>query len=294
MKPGRSSRTAEHNALFRALENGAPDGRRLFDDPLAPRFLTWPLSWAGHLAAVPGGGRAVRAILDRHWPGIRTSVVARTRLIDDTLSTLTSEGMRQLVILGAGYDSRPYRLSCLREFSIFEVDHPDTQDAKCNALSHALEVLPASVTFIPSDFNLMHMESDMEASGYQPSVPTVFLWEGVTNYLSEDAVDATVRWCARATPGSALLFTYIHDDVLTHPENYIGADRLYASLNKVGERLTFGMDPLVMGDYLRQRGLTREWDLGAGEYRARYFGDRAQVMVGHEFYRVALARVKGS
>src|ERR1700683_5409817 len=193
MKSGRSSRTAEHNALFRALEVRVPRGERLFDDPLAQCFLTCPLSLVGNVAAIPGCGRAVRVIADRHWPGIRTSVIARTRLIDDTLSALVPEEVSQLVILGAGFDSRPYRLRCLQTVPIFEVDHPDTQQAKRDALSRALGEPPANVTFIPTDFNLMQLESDMDASGYRSSVPTLFLWEGVTNYLSEDAVDVTLR-----------------------------------------------------------------------------------------------------
>ena len=293
MRSGRSSRTAEHNALFRALEASVPYGERLFDDPLAPYFLTWPLSLLGHMAALPRCGRALSGILDRHWPGVRTSVVARTRLIDDTLSSLVPENVSQLVVLGAGFDSRPYRLRCLQTVPVFEVDHPATQNAKLNALSRVLGALPANVTFIPSDFNLMQLGSDMESSGYHDSVPTVFLWEGVTNYLSEVAVDATLRWCARAASGSKLLFTYIHSDVLVRPESFVGADRLHASLEKVGEQLTFGMDPILMDGFLRQRGLEREWDLGASQYRTRYFGEKAQSMVGHEFYRVALARVGG-
>jgi hypothetical protein len=80
--------------------------------------------------------------------------------------------------------------------------------------------------------------------------------------------------------------------MLTKPEKFVGAERLHATLAKVDERLTFGMEPDDMGRYLDERGLDRKWDLGAAEYRHRYFGDRAQAMVGHEFYRTALARIR--
>lgn len=292
MKPDRASRTAEHNALFRALERTTTDPPPLFDDALAGGFLTWPLSTVHRVASIPRGGRAVRHGIDRRWPGVRTSVVARTRLIDDTLGDLPAGQLGQLVILGAGFDSRPYRLESLRTIPVFEVDHPSTQQAKQRALTRQLGQLPPNVTFIPSDFNLQQLGPAMEATGYDPSVPTAFLWEGVTNYLSEEAVDATLRWCARSAAGNTLLFTYINSDVLTSPERYVGADRLQATLAKVDERLTFGMDPDDMGDYLAQRGLDRLWDLGAAEYRQRYFGELARAMVGHEFYRVALARVQ--
>jgi methyltransferase (TIGR00027 family) len=292
MKTGRASRTAEHNALFRTLEASVPNHERLFVDPLAPRFLTWPLVLAGECAALPGGGRFVRSIIDRRWPGVRTSVVARTRLIDDTLDALLPEELGQFVILGAGFDSRPYRMDCVRNVPVFEIDHPDTQAAKRRFLSRALPVLPTNVSFIPTDFNLRQLGSAMEVSGYRRDLPTVFLWEGVTNYLSGQAVDATLRWCSQAAEVGVLLFTYVHSDVLTHPEMFIGAQRLHASLAKVDERLTFGKDPADMGAYLAQRGLELQWDLGAAEYRMRYFGERSHSMVGHEFYRVAMARIR--
>jgi methyltransferase (TIGR00027 family) len=290
MKSDRASRTAEHNALFRALEQTQDEP--LFDDPLARRFLTWPLSAVGRLTEVPGGARALQKVIDRRWPGVRTSVIARTRLIDDTLTKMEAKQLKQLVILGAGFDSRPYRLDCLRAIPVFEVDHPATQQAKWRALSHALKAQPSNVTFISSDFNLHQLGPAMEASGFCPSLPTVFLWEGVTNYLTEEAVDATLRWCAGAAPNSTLLFTYIHSAVLIHPENFVGADRLNSTLAKVGERLTFGMDPAEMGPYLAERGLDRQWDLGATDYRLRYLGEQSRKMVGHEFYRIALAHTR--
>jgi methyltransferase (TIGR00027 family) len=291
MKPDRASRTAEHNALFRALERTATEPPPLFDDALAGRFLTWPLSAVNRAASIPRGGRALRNAIDHRWPGVRTSVVARTRLIDDILGALPAEQLGQLVILGAGFDSRPYRLESLRTIPVFEVDYPSTQQAKQRALTRTLGALPPNVSFIASDFNLRQLGSAMEATGYDRAVPTVFLWEGVTNYLTEQAVDATLRWCARSAAGNTLVFTYIDSDVLTNPERYVGADRLQATLAKVDERLTFGLDPDDMGDYLARRGLDRQWDIGAAEYRQRYFGELARAMVGHEFYRVALARV---
>ncbi len=295
MRSGQASRTAEHNALFRTLEASFPPGVRLFDDPLAPAFLTWPLALLRPLVRLPGGGQAVCKIIDRHWPGVRTSVAARTRFIDDTLGAMTQSQLGQLVILGAGFDTRPYRLHCLDSVPVFEVDHPDTQAAKRAALRRMLPDLPVNVSFVASDFNLGALDYAMTEAGYRSERPTVFLWEGVTNYLTDEAVNTTLRWCAStAAAGSVVLFTYVHSDVLDNPDAFVGARRLRATLDKVGEQLTFGMDPRDMGTYLTERGLELEWDYGAAEYRARYFGDRAATMVGHEFYRVALARVRAT
>ena len=95
----------------------------------------------------------------------------------------------------------PTGSNALRTVPVFEIDHPDTQAAKRRRLSRALPALPANVRFIPTDFNLGQLGSAMEASGYRRDLPTVILWEGVTNYLTGEAVDATMRWCSQAARG---------------------------------------------------------------------------------------------
>ena len=291
MRDGHASRTAEYNALFRALESSLPEPRRLFEDSLARTFLTWPLGLVARLARVPGPRELVPMFIDKRWPGVRTSVVARTRFIDDAIAAALATRIEQFVILGAGFDSRAYRLPGLRGVTVFEVDHPDTLSTRRTALARALSVVPANVRFVAFDFNQADLGAVMAAAGYRASAPTFVLWEGVTNYLTESAVDATLRWCARAAPGSQLLFTYVHRDILTRPGAFVGSEALFASLEKFGERFTFGIEPSRLGEFLAARGLVLERDIGAAEYRALYFKDAARRMRGHEFYRIALARV---
>jgi methyltransferase (TIGR00027 family) len=291
MREGHGSRTAEQNALFRALESTLPESRRLFEDRLARTFLTWPLTLVARLAVVPGLRELVPWLIDNRWPGVRSSVVARTRLIDDVIGASLGEHIEQLVILGAGFDSRAYRLPGLRGITVFEVDHPDTQTTKRQVLERVLSIPPKHVRFVALDFNQHDLASVMVAAGYRESARTFILWEGVTNYLTEAAVDTTLRWCSRASPGSLLLFTHVHRDVLTRPDAFIGTKNLFASLERAGERLTFGIEPSELPEFLANRGLSLESDLGAAEYRKRYFGDAARKMRGHEFYRVALAGV---
>jgi methyltransferase (TIGR00027 family) len=292
MREGHASRTAEQNALFRALESSLPEGRRILEDPLARAFLTWPLSLVARLAAVPGFREFVPWFIDHRWPGVRSSVVARTRLIDDAIADSLAEQIEQFVILGAGFDSRAYRLPGLRHITIFEVDHPDTQAAKRKVLERMRSGLPKQVRFVASDFAQRDLESGMAAAGYRESARTFVLWEGVTNYLTEAAVDATLGWCSHASAGSMLLFTYIHRDVLTKPGAFIGTKKLFASLEKVGEKLTFGVEPSKLPELLGKHGMSLEKDLGAAEYRKIYFKEAARKLRGHEFYRVALARVR--
>ena len=291
MRAGRASRTAEQNALFRALESARPEAERLFDDPLAGRFLTWPLNVVARLGRAPGLQQFVPWYIDHRWPGVRSSVVARTRLIDEVITVAVGEQARQLVILGAGLDSRAYRLPALRAITVFEVDHPSTQAAKRRVLDHVLPTPPGHVRFVPCDFNQDSVELAMAHAGYSEAARTFILWEGVTNYLTEAAVDATLRWCSRAAPGSSLLFTYVHRAVLTRPQAFVGTRQLFASLEKAGETLTWGIEPEKLPAFLAERGWSIETDVGATEYRQRYFGAAARTMRGHEFYRVAVARV---
>ena len=291
MKEGQASRTAEYMALFRALESSLPATTRLFHDPLARRFLTPSLASVARLATLPGFRDLVPWIIDYRWPGARSSGVARTRFIDDAVGAALEEQIEQFVVLGAGFDSRAYRLPGLRKITVFEVDHPDTLRRKRSALERALAVIPQHVRFVPTDFNQDDLEQAMAAAGYRESARTFFLWEGVTNYLTEAAVDATLRWCSRAAPGSQLLFTYVERAVLENPQSFFGTEKLFATLEAAGEKWTWGIEPSVLLEFLAQRGLALEQDVGAAEYRYLYWKERACRMRGYEFYRIAVARV---
>jgi methyltransferase (TIGR00027 family) len=278
-------------ALFRALESSLPEARRLFADPLARAFLSPPLALVARCAAVPGLRELVVRLIDSRVPGARTSAVARTRFIDDAIAASLPRQAEQLVLLGSGFDSRAWRLPELRRVVVFDVDHPDTLRVKRSVLKQVLSDSTQRVRFVETDFDQRELERAMSAAGYRESARTFFLWEGVTNYLSEAAVDRTLRWCSRAAAGSQLLFTYVHRDVLTKPSSFAGTDRLRASLEKFGESWTFGIEPGNLPEILSRRGLILERDLGASDYRRLYYGEAAQGMRGYEFYRIALARV---
>ena len=233
----------------------------------------------------------VREALESLIKNYRYRVVCSVGSTADIDDSATAGDGPKLVILGAGFDSRGFRLPGMRDLTVFEVDHPATQTTKRKTLACVLSVLPQHVRFVAIDFNQCDLESVMATAGYRASARTVFLWEGVTHYLTEATVDTTLRWCSCAAPGSLLLFTYVHRDVLTRPSAFIGTQRLFATLAKVGEQLTFGIDPSQLPAFLAKHGLSLESDVGTAEYRERYFKDAARKMRGHEFYRVALARV---
>jgi methyltransferase (TIGR00027 family) len=195
------------------------------------------------------------------------------------------------VILGAGFDCRAYRLPELSRLTVFEVDHPSTQARKRAVLENVLGRLPTHVRFVVTDFNAGDLERAIAAAGYEPGQPTFFLWEGVTNYLTAAAVDATLRWCAQAAAGE-ILFTYVHRGVLERPDSFFGTKTLFARLEAMGEKWTFGLEPEELQAYLAARGLRLERDLGAEDYRALCFGTASRAMRGYEFYRIAQARIE--
>ncbi len=291
MQEGRPSRTAEYMALFRALETARSASRRVCEDRFADAFLSPELRRVVRVSRFRPAGVLIRGYIDRRWPGARTSAVARTRFIDDTAEALLAVGLDQVVILGAGFDARAYRIRRMTGATVFEVDHPATSAAKRRIVESLLAAKPAHVRFVPIDFNSQSLPAAMEAAGYDPRRRTLFVWEGVTNYLIEDAVDATLRWCAGAAAGSTVIFTYVHRGILDAPQTFHGTKALLKTLDSAGERWTFGVDPSRLPAFLAERGLVLDEDVGASDYRSRYFGRAAARMPGYEFYRIAVAHV---
>jgi methyltransferase (TIGR00027 family) len=289
MKTGDSSKTAEYMALFRALESKRPIRRRLFSDRLATDFLRPSLKRAALLGSFPGGRKVVEKIADRRVPGARTSAIARTRLIDDFLAERIGNEPCQFVILGAGFDCRAYRLPILNGKDVYEVDHPLTLERKRTQLKQRFGKLLQNLHYVPIDFNRESLRSTLRQAGLKESGKTVFLWEGVTNYLTAEAVDSVLRYVSSFPSGSRLIFTYVHSGVLDGTVEFYGAERLVADLAELHEPWTFGINPAEAGKYLEERGLRLVVDLGAAEYRKRYFGDSADNMRGYEFYHVAMA-----
>ncbi len=195
------------------------------------------------------------------------------------------------MLLGAGFDSRAYRLRDMEKVTVFEVDHPATSGVKMKLTSHALGMIPENVRFVQTDFNQAALEPILKNAGYEASLGTLFVWEGVSNYLTPEAVNSTLAFCSKAAVKSRVIFTYIDRKVLEAPQTFYGTERVARLLEGVGEKWTFGFDPKELEGHLKRMGLALEMDLGADEYRKRYFKRESEKMKGYEFYRVASARV---
>jgi methyltransferase (TIGR00027 family) len=286
-----ASRTAEYMAFFRALESARPAGRRIIHDPFASAFVSPPLRRAVRLSRLGLIGPMVRRFADRRLPGARTSAIARTRLIDDILLARLPERPRQVVLLGAGFDCRAYRLPLPDATTVFEVDHPSTQAVKIARLRSALPTIPKHVRFVGIDFNRESLPEVLRAAGFDPSQLSFFVWEGVSHYLTQEAVDKVLKVVATCGRGSLLIFTYIHAGLLDGSVEFDGGAQILQDVAGLGEPWTFGILPEQLGDYLARRGLQLESDDGARDYRKRCFGSAAAKMQGYDFYHVAAAHV---
>jgi methyltransferase (TIGR00027 family) len=227
--------------------------------------------------------------IDRHWPGARTSGIARTRLIDDWIGESIGQA-EQVVLLGAGFDTRAWRLAALDSVKVFEVDHPATAKVKRERLRAAGADLNR-VTFVAVDFEIDDFEQRLRDAGFDPLLCTIVVWEGVSQYLTGDAVCGVMRWAGRLAPRSRFIFTYVHEGAIDGSVAFDGADKVIAKVDGSGEPWRFGLLPGELPDFLRERGLRLVSDLGADQYRERVMGQAGRHMQGYSFYHTVLAEV---
>jgi methyltransferase (TIGR00027 family) len=284
---GQHSRTAQYAAFFRALESRRPVRQRLFDDPLAVAFLDRSLRAAVVAAGLPAVGPALPWLLDRWIPGPRPSAVVRTRLIDDALRSAVAAGVEQVVILGAGYDTRAYRMPELQPLPVFEVDHPDTQAAKLHVLECELATWPDQVTFVPVDLDRDQLANALTDAGVRGGLATFTIWEGVASYLTPQAVDATVRWAHSVSgPGSHLMLTYVDRRLIDNTLQFPHAAAWVRSVARADEPFVFGFEPAELPVYLDRRGWDLAADVSTTEALVRYGLPSRRVP---SFYRIAHA-----
>lgn len=290
LESGKPSKTAEFMALFRALESTYPRERRLFEDPFAKHFLSPLLKAVTTAAKVSFVQKAVVHLLDTVWSGARASGICRTRLIDDLLQSGIHNSVGQIVILGAGYDSRALRIDGLQKLRVFEVDHPSTLHAKKKKLAKIPELEHGHVRYVETDFNSCSAEKALRAAGFQTDVPAFFIWEGVTNYLTEEAVRQTLSSISALAKGTLLAFTYVHRDAVISQEETVakGVSKL---LKRQGEPWTFGILPQELPLFLQDCGLRLLNDMDADSYRKKYLSGKGRHLEGYAFYHVALAEV---
>lgn len=271
MRDDTPSRTAAWVAAARQLGQLLPDGVRLVDDPYGAAFTS---RWVSALIEQAIARGAAQAPLDTALralrgplaglPGLRNWILymqVRTRVIDDEIRAFVAGGGRQLVLLGAGYDCRALRMPELAAARVFEIDHPATQSHKRATLERIEAASPAVyVTWNFEELPLEDLPDALAAAGHDAARPTFTVWEGVTMYLSEPAINASLRAIAAwSAPGSTLAMTYFAKAAVEQPS--LASRAIRAVVSRAGEPWRFGWEPGELPGYLAARGLALRRDI---------------------------------
>src|SRR3954452_7638774 len=209
-----AAQTAFGPMVIAACEQILPADQRLFDDPDAIRLL--PPSQrliVGACRWKPVYQLLVRAT-DSKAQGLWASMLCRKRYADDKVRDALDDGIKQFVFLGAGLDTRPYRLVAPTGARSFETDLQANIAYKRRRLTETYGRLPANATLTPVDLETDDLTAALNATGFDWTEPAMFIWEAVTQYLAEDAVRRTLSCLTSAVPGSRLIFTYLRRDFL--------------------------------------------------------------------------------
>ena len=286
MNDGGPSRTALTAALMRAVHTRL-DRPRLIDDPWGDRLVSAAEKAALYQRALEGAAPEARerletlgsqqavidAVLRAH--GTYGGVIIRSRCAEDTLEGAVARGVRQYVLIGAGFDSFIVRQpDFARDIDIFEIDHPSSQAMKRQRLDGCGVKIPPNVHFVPADLSQESLPSVLARCNFSRAVPTFFSWLGVTVYLSRDANLATLRGMATSSAaGSELVFTYIDQRAL-EARRSARLEKMRAGPATLGEPWLSGFNPTTLANELRVLGLVLVEDLGSPKLRERYCAGR--------------------
>lgn len=269
------SRTAFRVAMRRAAHQ-VWDKPRVFEDPIALRIIgpATAEEISGSREATSGPAAYLRAFL-----------VGRSRFAEEHLAAAVARGVTQYVVLGAGLDTFAYR-NPFAELRVFEVDFPATQAWKRKLLDAAGIAIPASLTFAPVDFEKDTLAHGLASAGFKAEEPAFFSWLGVTPYLAEETVLATLRWIAAICPQNGVAFDYAVPRASLGLLQRMAFDALAARVAAAGEPFVGFFDPQDLANKLRQMGFQHIEDLNGDAINDRYFlgrkdGLRVRGGMGH-------------
>ena len=262
------AQTAFGPMVLAAVEQNEPAGRRLVDDDLAELFLPTSLRW---LVAATRWGPARRLMIrgsEFTGPGLWVNMACRKHFIDDRLKEALDD-IDAVVILGAGLDTRAYRLTRQVKIPVFEVDQPVNIAMKAKTVRRVLGELPLSVRLVALDFEQDDLLTALAEHGYRTDYRAFFVCEGVTQYLTEGGVRRTLEGLRAAAPGSRLVFTYVHRDFIDGSNRY-GTRTLYRNTRQRHQLWQFGLQPDDVAGFIADYGWRLVEQAGPDEFVQRY------------------------
>jgi methyltransferase (TIGR00027 family) len=295
MKAGRPSATAEAMAAARALGSVIYRSEAILDDPYAERFLGPRFAALYRLLRWSGSGwlgHRLAGFYDRRLPGALGWVLTRHRYFDDAIDEAVGGGARQVVVVGAGYDSRAFRRPALAGTQVIEVDHPDTQARKLRIVRRLFGELPSHVRYVPVNATNGDLRQ-LPDHGFDRAARAVFVLEGFLWYMPPDVARGLLAAIAEiAAPGSQVIFDHLLPSLVDGSCQLEGAAEHRAYCAERGEPILFGIEPGALAGELAGLGLALIDDVGAGELAARYTaGSRWPIKV-YPFLRIARAEVR--
>ena len=286
--------TAEAFASLRAAGASVRDKQVRNPDNLASRFIA-PAPRLATLVKVPALRPLARRTAERVSPGAYYYELARVKHIDCVLSAELDSGIDQLVILGAGFDTRAYRFAeRLSSTRVFELDHPVTAALKRARVRKVFGGLPEHVTYVASDLEHEALSTALERAGYRRVAKTLFIWSGVSFYLSAEAVDAVLAFVREsAAPGSSIVFDYHYRGFTDGTGDYYGAREGRRRVEELGEPCIFGIEEGGVSALVARHGLELVSDLGPTDLERRYLirSDGSSDGKPFGFISIAHARV---
>lgn len=231
-----------------------PEDVRIFNDPYAIHFIDpTKLAWARDH---PAETLAMVENIERKMPGWSNAIRGRVRYFDDVVQNAACEGFSQLVILGAGYDTRAYRIGTLKgHVRVFEIDRPATQERKTGIVKKIFRQLPGHVSFIPHDIGQGSWWPALEATGYSAAQKTLFLLEGLVMYLPRKDVEELLAGIAEhAAAGSTVLFDFVPQSLADGTSDAEGGQDIRNGTIQFGEPILSGFADSEVVPFLTSLG----------------------------------------
>jgi methyltransferase (TIGR00027 family) len=272
-----TSRTAEMNCLYRAASSLEANCHYHSDDDLAVRLLP---GFFKVLLHIPLFRTFFSHVLPP--PGIYEYVIARTKYIDAVFKQALAEPFDQILLFGAGFDTRALRLQTEAQHTrVFELDAPLTQQAKIQQYNKRNLSIPSNVVFIAIDFDKESLPRKLDVAGFHKDRRSLFVLEGLLMYLEPESVQATFQTIREyAGIGSWVVFDYIQASVLQNENTLYGEAGLTKSVSKAGEQWRFGIEPGEVASFVAVYGFQVSDHKGAPKLEATYFQDADGRLVG--------------
>lgn len=246
----KTSRTAEFTCMVRCLSYLEKRPQYKSDDYVSLIIMNSLIKFFIKFPVIK------RCMINNFVSGMYEYVISRTKYIDETVKAALLDGTEQILILGAGFDSRGIRFrDTANRTKIFELDAPATQNAKIERYKEKGVNIPNNLIFIPIDFDKQSISDRLSECGFERGKKSLIVMEGLTMYLQPESIDNLFNILNDFTgEGSRIVFDFIYTSVLNHKNLYQGEKELVESTSKNGEKFCFGLEKENVAEFLAQYG----------------------------------------